>query len=118
MRTCLSLLQRDDGADLGLGPVTLEIRREPGHKTPIDVLAPALAAFDGAAEQGGGFAACLRAMKAASSLAATRTMVARLGRTARLSERSGSSLDAGAASRNLSPDTLADGLLRYLEPAT
>ena len=118
MRTCLSLLQRGDGADLGLGPVALEIRRELGHKTPIDVLAPALATFDGAAEQGGGSPACLRAMKAASGLAATRTMVARLGRIARLSERSDGSLDVGAASCNLPPDTLADGLLRCLEPAT
>ena len=88
-----------------------------GDKTLVDVLAPATAAFDDAAGQGKDFAACLRAMKAAADAGceATRDMVAKLGRAARLGERSRGFLDAGAASCCLLLNTLADGLLARLE---
>ena len=107
---CAAMLHAGLDAICGLGDAKV------GDKTLVDVLAPALAAFDGAAGQGGDFAACLRAMKAAAAdgLEATRTMVARLGRAARLGERSRGFLDAGAASCNLLLGTLADGLLQCL----
>ncbi len=90
---------------------------KPGDKTLVDVLAPAVDAFEAAASAGQGFADCLRAMKqaAADGLEATRRLVAKLGRAARLGERSRGTLDAGAASCNLLLSTLADGLLPLLD---
>ncbi len=110
---CAAMLHAGLDAICGLGDAKV------GDKTLVDVLAPAIAAFDATAGQGGDFAACLRAMKAAAAdgLEATRTMVARLGRAARLGERSRGFLDAGAASCNLLLGTLADGLLRCLGSA-
>ena len=85
---------------------------KPGDKTLVDVLQPAVEAFDAAVARGDGFAACLDAMTdaAAAGLEATRGMVARLGRAARLGERSRGHLDAGAASCELLLRTLAGGL--------
>ena len=54
---------------------------------------------------------------AADGLEATRTMVARLGRAAKLGERSHGFLDAGTASCNLLLATLADGLLHCMGAA-
>jgi len=92
---------------------------KPGDKTLIDVLTPARTAFDAKAAEGGDFAACLGAMKsaAAEGLESTRTMIARLGRAARLGERSRGTLDAGACSCNLILQALADGLLDKLHSA-
>ena len=111
---CAAMLHAGLDAVCGLGDAKV------GDKTLVDVLAPAVAAFDGAAAKGGDFAACLQAMKAAaaSGLESTRDMVARLGRAARLGERSRDFLDAGAASCNLLLATLADGLLRRLAAAS
>lgn len=107
---CATMLHAGLDAICGLGNAKM------GDKTLVDVLAPAVAAFDAAAAEGGDFAACLHAMKgaAAEGLEATRTMVARLGRAARLGERSRGFLDAGAASCSLLLATLADGLLRAM----
>jgi dihydroxyacetone kinase phosphoprotein-dependent L subunit len=84
----------------------------PGDKTLIDVLVPALEAFQAAAARDEPFAACLAALcdAADSGLAATRDMTARLGRAARLGERSRGTLDPGAASCALLLTTLAQGL--------
>ncbi len=89
---------------------------KPGDKTLIDVLTPARAAYDAAVADGQDFAGCLRALKTASAdgLESTRDMVARLGRAARLGERSRGSLDAGACSCNLILQAFADGLLTHL----
>lgn len=108
---CSAMLHAGLDAVCGLGDAKV------GDKTLVDVLAPAVAAFDAAADGGGDFEACLQAMKqaAAAGLEATRTMVARLGRAARLGERSRGFLDAGAASCNLLLATLADGLLRCMD---
>ncbi len=88
-------------------------RQDPGRRAG----SPQRRAFDDAAGQGKDFAACLRAMKAAADTGceATRDMVAKLGRAARLGERSRGFLDAGAASCCLLLNTLADGLLARLE---
>ena len=90
---------------------------KPGDKTLVDVLDPAVAAFAAAAGGGKSFADCLRAMRqaAADGLERTRGLVAKLGRAARLGERSRGTLDAGAASCNLLLGTLADGLLALLQ---
>ncbi len=90
---------------------------KPGDKTLVDVLQPAVEAFEAAAAQGQDFAGCLHTTKsaAAEGLEATRGMVARLGRAARLGERSRGHLDAGAASCDLILRTLADGLLARLD---
>ncbi|WP_428376530.1 dihydroxyacetone kinase subunit DhaL [Lichenicoccus sp.] len=90
-----------------------------GDKTLIDVLVPARDAFIAAAKDGRDFAASLQALQTASAagLEGTRDMVARLGRAARLGERSRGTLDAGACSCNLILQALADGLLQRLEPA-
>ncbi len=90
-----------------------------GDKTLIDVLTPARQAFASQAEAGADFAQALDAMKqaAAAGLESTRDMVARLGRAARLGERSRGTLDAGACSCNLILQTLADGLLSRLDHA-
>ena len=109
---CSAMLRAGLAAVQGLGDA------EPGDKTLVDVLAPAAAAYDAALSRGEGFAACLRALQraAAEGLESTRNMVARLGRAARLGERSRGHLDAGAASCALLLTTLADGLLARLEP--
>ncbi len=108
---CAAMLHAGLDAICGLGDAKV------GDKTLVDVLAPATQAFDAAAARGEDFAACLRAMKAAAAegCEATRGMVAKLGRAARLGERSRGFLDAGAASCCLLLSTLAVGLLALLE---
>ncbi len=108
---CAAMLHAGLDAICGLGDAKV------GDKTLVDVLAPATEAFDVAAARGEDFAACLRAMKvaAAEGCEATRGMVAKLGRAARLGERSRGFLDAGAASCCLLLSTFADGLLALLE---
>ncbi len=71
-----------------------------GDKTMIDALDPALAEFQRVTAAGSGFAAGLAAMAQAAERGkeSTRNMVARLGRSSRLGERSRGVLDAGAAS--------------------
>ncbi len=83
-----------------------------GDKTLLDALAPAVAAF--AAEPD--FATALAAMTAAAEAGcyATRDMVARLGRSSRLGERSRGVLDAGATSCALILRTLAEGTAKRL----
>ena len=90
-----------------------------GDKTLVDVLTPARIAYEAAVADGQDFTACLGRLKQAStdSLEATRDMVARLGRAARLGERSRGNLDAGACSCNLILQALADGLLKRLHAA-
>ncbi len=107
---CSKMLHAGLDAICGLGEA------KPGDKTLVDVLAPATEAYDDAAARGEDFAACLRAMKRAADegCEATRSMVARLGRAARLGERSRGFLDAGAASCCLLLGVLADGLLARL----
>lgn len=96
----------------GLAAIQSLGQAKPGDKTLVDVLAPSIAAFDQAPD----FPTALGALKtaAAESLEATRTMVARLGRAARLGERSRGHLDAGAASCALLLTTLSNGLLSSL----
>ena len=73
---------------------------KPGDKTLLDCAVPALAAFSVAAKNGGDFASCLTQMITAAEAGrdATIEMVAKIGRSARLGERSRGVLDAGATS--------------------
>ena len=89
----------------------------PGDKSLVDVLVPALAAFEAEAARGGTFSACLAAMDeaAAQGLESTRDMVAKIGRASRLGERSRGHLDAGATSCSLLLHELAEGLRAQLE---
>jgi phosphoenolpyruvate---glycerone phosphotransferase subunit DhaL len=69
-----------------------------GDKTLIDTLVPAVAAFD--AEKAHGFATAIDAMIRAAEVGRDSTidLVARIGRSSRLGERSRGVLDAGATS--------------------
>lgn len=98
----------------GLAGVRTTGAAEPGDKTLIDCLLPAVQAFDGARVQG--FAPALAAMARAAEEGRDRTvdMVARLGRASRLGERSRGVLDAGATSCCLILTTLADSVARRL----
>lgn len=71
-----------------------------GDKTLLDTLVPALAAFNSANEQGNSFSQALAEMVAAAERGrdSTLDMVARIGRSSRLGERSRGVLDAGATS--------------------
>ncbi len=87
-----------------------------GDKTLLDTLIPAAEAFDTAQAQGQNFALCLEAMAAAAEQGrdSTKDMVAKIGRSARLGERSRGVLDAGAASCCLILQTMAGSLRRRL----
>jgi dihydroxyacetone kinase-like protein len=73
---------------------------KPGDKTLMDVLLPAEAAYQAAAQGGEPFRVCLDKMVEAARQGrdATKDMVAKLGRSSRLGERSRGVIDAGAAS--------------------
>ncbi len=73
---------------------------KPGDKTLMDVLLPAEAAYQAAAQTGEPFRVCLDKMVEAARQGrdATKDMVAKLGRSSRLRERSRGVIDAGAAS--------------------
>lgn len=85
-----------------------------GDKTLLDTLIPAVDAFT---DTKGDFAAKLEAMKASAEIGrdSTRDLVAKVGRSSRLGERSRGVLDAGATSCCMILTTLADGALRRLD---
>ena len=87
-----------------------------GDKTLIDCLQPAVEAFEALAPQGD-FAAAVAAMKAAAEAGRDSTveLVARIGRSARLGDRSRGVLDAGATSCCLILGTLGDSAVRRLQ---
>lgn len=71
-----------------------------GDKTLLDTLCPATEAFKNALENGNSFTECLTAMSVAAVKGkdSTESMIAKVGRAARLGERSKGHIDAGAAS--------------------
>ena len=83
-----------------------------GDKTLLDTLVPALTAFDAAVAAGENFSAALDAMSraAVNGRDLTKDLVAKIGRAARLGERSRGVLDAGAASCCLILQTMATSL--------
>lgn len=84
-------------------------KAKPGDKTLMDVLVPAVDAYQAALEADEPFVACLDAMSVAAEKGrdATEDMVAKLGRSSRLGERSRGVIDAGAASCCLILQTMA-----------
>ena len=92
-------------------------KAQPGDKTLMDTLVPALEAFLDCREEGRDFAACLHVMSAAARKGrdATKDLISKVGRSSRLGERSRGVIDAGAASCCLILETMAGsiaGLLR------
>lgn len=89
----------------------------PGDKTLVDVAVPASEAFQAAEQKGEGFLSCLSAMAEASEAGwkSTEGMQARLGRAARLGERSIGHLDAGATSCNVILQTMAKEITARLQ---
>jgi dihydroxyacetone kinase-like protein len=89
----------------------------PGDKTMMDVLVPAEAAYQAALQAGEPFRLCLTKMAEAARQGrdATKDMVAKLGRSSRLGERSRGVIDAGAASCCLILETMAESMGRLLE---
>ncbi len=83
-----------------------------GDKTLMDTLVPAINAYKAALSEGKDFKAALLDMKveAEKGKESTKDMVAKIGRAARLGERSRGVLDAGATSCNLILQSMADAI--------
>ena len=93
----------------GLTGVVERGKAEPGDKTMVDALSPALEAMEAVIKKGGDLVAAVMAARdaAAAGCDATVPMVARKGRASYLGERSAGHLDPGAASMSLLFDALA-----------
>lgn len=87
-----------------------------GDKTLVDALYPATEAYVESLNEKGDFMEALKAMKAAAEAGrdATEQMVARIGRSSRLGERSRGVIDAGAASCALLLGVMADTIMELL----
>ena len=83
---------------------------KPGDKTLVDTLAPATSALRGAVDRGATFSEALDAMVAAAEEGwkSTEDLVAKIGRSSRLGERSRGVLDAGATSCYLMLKSMAE----------
>ncbi len=87
----------------GLEGIVARGKAEPGDKTLLDAMSPAVDAFDAALAGGGDLAEAAKnaAVAAATGRDATLPLVARKGRASYLGERSAGHLDPGAASTAL-----------------
>jgi phosphoenolpyruvate---glycerone phosphotransferase subunit DhaL len=94
----------------GIEGVRMRGKAEPGDKTMLDALMPALDAFDASIGDGSSFADALRASANAAEegMKATIPLVARKGRASYLGERSAGHQDPGATSSYLLLRTAAD----------
>jgi phosphoenolpyruvate---glycerone phosphotransferase subunit DhaL len=90
---------------------------QPGDKTLIDTLHPAVMAYKKAADEGKSFTEALDEMRKAAILGrdSTKDMVAKLGRASRLGERSRGVLDAGATSCCLILETMAGSIKELIK---
>jgi phosphoenolpyruvate---glycerone phosphotransferase subunit DhaL len=93
----------------GLTGVVERGKAEPGDKTMVDALWPALDAMEVVIKKGGDLIAAVAAARdaAAAGRDATLPMVARKGRASYLGERSAGHMDPGASSMSLLFDALA-----------
>lgn len=91
---------------------------KPGDKTLLDCLVPAQQAYQEALDGNEPFATCLAKMSEAAEVGrdTTKDMVAKVGRSSRLGERSRGVLDAGATSCCLILQTLAASITNLLMP--
>ncbi len=87
-----------------------------GDKTLVDALYPAIDAYNRSLVEGSDFKAALEAMKNSAEEGRDRTedMVARIGRSSRLGERSRGVIDAGAASCAILLGVMADTIIELL----
>lgn len=85
---------------------------QPGDKTLVDTLHPAVMAFKKAVDDGKSFSEALAEMKIAAIAGrdSTKNMIAKLGRASRLGERSRGVLDAGATSCCLILEAMTDSI--------
>ncbi len=89
--------------EAGLAGVRAQTKAQPGDKTMVDALVPAVMAASSATESGGDILSALRcaAAAAAAGAAATKDMQARFGRARNIKELSIGTPDAGATSMSL-----------------
>jgi phosphoenolpyruvate---glycerone phosphotransferase subunit DhaL len=93
----------------GLTGVVERGKAQPGDKTMVDALSPALDAMEAVIKNGGDLQAAVKAAHDAATAGrdATVAMVARKGRASYLGERSAGHMDPGAASMSLLFEALA-----------
>jgi dihydroxyacetone kinase-like protein len=87
-----------------------------GDKTLVDALEPAVKGFEEAVKSGAGLAAAIDRMieAARSGMDSTKELVAKVGRSSRLGERSKGTIDAGAASCYLILKAFGESLKKYV----
>ena len=98
--------------DAGLTGIMERGKAEPGDKTMVDALSPAVDAMEAVIKSGSDLDTAVTAARdaAAAGRDATVPLVARKGRASYLGERSAGHMDPGAASMSLLFDALADEL--------
>lgn len=91
-----------------------------GDKTLMDVLIPSEAAYQTALTDGKPFSECLEAMTTAAQQGrdSTKDLIARVGRSSRLGERSRGVIDAGSASCCLILETFGTSIQTLLQKAS
>jgi dihydroxyacetone kinase-like protein len=96
--------------EAGVNGVIMRGKANPGDKTMVDALTPALAALKEAASNGASFSEALRQSDRAAEqgMTATIPLVARKGRASYLGERSAGHQDPGATSSHLLLKTATD----------
>ncbi len=102
----------------GVDGVVARGKAEPGDKTMVDALEPAVTAYERAVGSGPELAAAAASGAAEAGRDATIPMVARKGRASYLAERSAGHLDPGATSSALLLRALADALAGTLPETT
>ena len=100
----------------GLSSLQDLVEAQVGDKTLLDTLVPANEAIQNAAKEGKSFASALKEMKIAAEAGrdSTKDLVAKVGRSSRLGERSRGVLDAGAVSCCIILCAIADGILEQI----
>jgi phosphoenolpyruvate---glycerone phosphotransferase subunit DhaL len=111
-RSELDLAGFNEMLEAGLKGVTTRGKAEPGDKTMVDALTPAVEALRRAQDDGAELAAALERSAAAAreGMEETVPMVARKGRASYLGERSAGHQDPGATSSYLFVQAAADAL--------
>jgi dihydroxyacetone kinase-like protein len=99
-----------DALDAGVQGVIKRGKAEPGDKTMLDALGPALEALRGAGDDDVAAALDRAAEAAREGMEATVPMVARKGRASYLGERSAGHQDPGATSSHLLLKTVAEAV--------
>ena len=102
-RETLDALGLTDAFEAGVAGVRAQTKAQPGDKTMVDALVPAVMAASSATESGEDILSALRhaADAAAAGAAATKDMQARFGRARNIKELSIGTPDAGATSVSL-----------------